>query len=72
FRVSWGAAPGGRHRRKTVSADTEKETDSYHIKTGRIKTPKNAGMIKVKGIAIQDLSANALHSLIVPLPPLAE
>lgn len=33
---------------------------------------KNAGMINGKGIAIQGLSANALHSLIVPLPPLAE
>ena len=29
-------------------------------------------MINGKGIAIQGLSANALHSLIVPLPPLAE
>ncbi len=33
---------------------------------------KNAGMIKGKGIAIQGLSSNVLHSLIVPLPPLAE
>ena len=33
---------------------------------------KNAGMINGKGIAIQGLSANALHSLIVPLPPLVE
>ena len=33
---------------------------------------KNAGLINGKGIAIQGLSANALHSLIVPLPPLAE
>ena len=33
---------------------------------------KNSGMINGKGIAIQGLSANALHSLIVPLPPLAE
>jgi len=33
---------------------------------------KNTGMINGKGIAIQGLSANALHSLIVPLPPLAE
>ena len=33
---------------------------------------KNAGMISGKGIAIQGLSSNALHALIVPLPPLAE
>lgn len=33
---------------------------------------KNAGLINGKGIAIQGLSANALHSLIVPLPPRAE
>ena len=33
---------------------------------------KNAGMITGKGIAIQGLSSNALHSLTVPLPPLAE
>ena len=33
---------------------------------------KNAGMINGKGIGIQGLSANALHSLVVPLPPLAE
>ena len=33
---------------------------------------KNTGMINGKGIAIQGLSANVLHSLIVPLPPLAE
>lgn len=33
---------------------------------------KNAGMIAGKGIAIQGLSSNALHTMIVPLPPLAE
>ena len=33
---------------------------------------KNNGMISGKGIAIQGLSANALHVLKVPLPPLAE
>lgn len=33
---------------------------------------KNAGLIAGKGIAIQGLSANALHSLEMPLPPLAE
>ena len=33
---------------------------------------KNAGMIAGKGIAIQGLSANALHALKMPLPPLAE
>ena len=33
---------------------------------------KNAGMIAGKGIAIQGLSANALHELKMPLPPLAE
>ncbi|MBE6990111.1 MAG: hypothetical protein E7426_05140 [Ruminococcaceae bacterium] len=33
---------------------------------------KNAGMIAGKGIAIQGLSSNALHSLKMPLPPLAE
>ena len=33
---------------------------------------KNAGLIAGKGIAIQGLSANALHSIVVPLPPLAE
>ena len=33
---------------------------------------KNAGLINGKGIAIQGLSANTLHNLIVPLPPLAE
>ena len=33
---------------------------------------KNAGWIKGKGIAIQGLSSNALHKLVVPLPPLAE
>ena len=33
---------------------------------------KNTGMINGKGIAIQGLSANALHILIAPLPPLAE
>jgi type I restriction enzyme S subunit len=33
---------------------------------------KNSGMINGKGIAIQGLSSNALHSLVVPLPPLAE
>ena len=31
---------------------------------------KIAGMVNGKGIAIQGLSANALHSIIVPLPPL--
>ena len=29
-------------------------------------------MIAGKGIAIQGLSSNALHRLVVPLPPLAE
>ena len=33
---------------------------------------KNAGLIAGKGIGIQGLSANALHALKVPLPPLAE
>ena len=33
---------------------------------------KNAGMIAGKGIAIQGLSANVLHALKMPLPPLAE
>lgn len=33
---------------------------------------KNAGLIAGKGIAIQGLSANALHALKMPLPPLAE
>lgn len=33
---------------------------------------KNAGMIAGKGIGIQGLSSNALHTLIMPLPPLAE
>ena len=33
---------------------------------------KNAGMIAGKGIAIQGLSSNALHTMIVPLQPLAE
>lgn len=33
---------------------------------------KNAGLISGKGIGIQGLSSNALHKLIVPLPPLAE
>ena len=33
---------------------------------------KNAGMIAGKGIAIQGLSANALHALKMPLPPFAE
>jgi type I restriction enzyme S subunit len=33
---------------------------------------KNAGLINGKGIAIQGLSASILHSLAVPLPPLAE
>lgn len=33
---------------------------------------KNTGMIAGKGIAIQGLSANALHELKMPLPPLAE
>ena len=33
---------------------------------------KSNGMVNGKGIAIQGLSANALHALKVPLPPLAE
>lgn len=33
---------------------------------------KNNGMIYGKGIAIQGLSANALHCINIPLPPLAE
>ena len=33
---------------------------------------KNVGIISGKGIGIQGLSSNALHSLIVPLPPLTE
>lgn len=33
---------------------------------------KSAGMVNGKGIAIQGLSANALHSIIIPLPPPAE
>ena len=33
---------------------------------------KHAGMISGKGIGIQGLSSNALHSMIMPLPPLAE
>lgn len=33
---------------------------------------KKAGRIGGKGIGIQNLSSNALHHLIVPLPPLAE
>lgn len=33
---------------------------------------KNNGMINGKGIAIQGLSANALHCINIPLPPLAE
>jgi len=33
---------------------------------------KNNGMISGKGIAIQGLSANALHCINIPLPPLAE
>ena len=33
---------------------------------------KNAGWIAGKGIGIQGLSSNALHSIIIPLPPLAE
>ena len=33
---------------------------------------KNTGIINGKGIGIQGLSSNVLHSLIVPLPPLAE
>ncbi|MBP3634574.1 MAG: restriction endonuclease subunit S [Oscillospiraceae bacterium] len=33
---------------------------------------KNAGWIAGKGIGIQGLSSNALHSIVVPLPPLAE
>ena len=33
---------------------------------------KNSGLINGKGIGIQGLSANVLHSLIIPFPPLAE
>ena len=33
---------------------------------------KSTGLINGKGIGIKGLSANVLHSLIVPLPPLAE
>lgn len=33
---------------------------------------KSAGLIGGKGIGIQGLSANALGSLFIPLPPLAE
>ena len=33
---------------------------------------KHAGWIGVKGIGIQGLSANALHALLFPLPPLSE
>jgi len=33
---------------------------------------KNAGLIAGKGIGILGLSSNALHKLIIPLPPLAE
>lgn len=33
---------------------------------------KNAGMINGKGIGIKGLSSGTLHSLLVPLPPLAE
>lgn len=33
---------------------------------------KLAGMVNGKGIAIQGLSANALHSIVTPIPPLAE
>ena len=33
---------------------------------------KSAGLIAGKGIGIQGLSANVLHRLIIPLPPLAE
>lgn len=33
---------------------------------------KNAGWIAGKGIGIQGLSSNALHTIIAPLPPLAE
>ena len=33
---------------------------------------KNVGLINGKGIGIQGLSSNALHALVVPLPPLAE
>ena len=33
---------------------------------------KTAGLIGGKGIGIQGLSSNALHSLVFPLPPLAE
>lgn len=33
---------------------------------------KNSGFISGKGIGIQGLSSNALHKLIVPLPPLLE
>ncbi len=33
---------------------------------------KNTGVIKGKGIAIQGLSANVLHNILVPLPPIDE
>ena len=33
---------------------------------------KNAGWIAGKGIGIQGLSSNALHTIVAPLPPLAE
>ena len=33
---------------------------------------KNSGLIGGKGIAIQGLSSGALHSILLPLPPLAE
>ena len=33
---------------------------------------KNSGLINGKGIDIKGLSSNALHSLNIPLPPLAE
>ncbi len=33
---------------------------------------KSAGMVNGKGIAIQGLSSNALHSIVVPIPPPAE
>lgn len=33
---------------------------------------KHAGLIGGKGIGIQGLSSNAIHQLLIPLPPLAE
>ena len=33
---------------------------------------KSVGLIGGKGIGIQGLSSNAIHSILVPLPPLSE